>query len=186
MMDEEGVESALLIEEMHGDNVTLRQRLSFSYKERSGSLNAVVEKTCDSLVVVGLGPFDNRLFSVRQTDRGIDYTPKQRDAWAFAPERILQDIRRSYFFPLQSPPLPDGLHNTVVAGMRVLEQWESGRMLRRTITGTSSSSPEHAVILYPQGFGHEAMPSRIEVRDELRGYQLTVDTISSKSSDCSE
>ncbi len=176
----------LLINEMHGDNITLRQILRFAYKDHSGSLNAVVEKTCDSLVVVGLGPFDNRLFSVRQTDQGIDYEPKQRNGWAFAPERILRDIRRSYFFPLQSPPPSDGVHHTEVAGMHVSELWKSGRLLQRDITGPAASKLEHVVITYPDGFDHKGVPGRIEVRDELRDYHLEVDTFSSMSSACRE
>jgi hypothetical protein len=178
--------SRLPIQEMHGDNVTLRQRLRFVHKDRSGSLHAVVEKTCDSLIVVGLGPFGNRLFSVRETDREISYEPKQRDAWPFAPELILQDIRRGYFFPLQSPPPSDGIHRSEVAGMSISEQWEKGRLFRREITGTTAGHPEHVVFVYPDGFGHEGTPGRIEVHDELRNYQLEVDTTSSTSSVCRE
>lgn len=184
--DVDSSKPALLINEMHGDNLTLRQRLRFVYKDRSGSLNAVVQKTCDSLVVVGFGPFDNRLFSVHQTDRQIDFEPERREAWAFDPERILRDIRRSYFFPLQSPPPSDGVHHSEVAGVHVSEQWKSGRLFQRDITGTSASDPEHVVIIYADGFGHEGVPDRIEVRDELRAYQLEVETISSRSSACLE
>jgi hypothetical protein len=51
-------------------NFLMRQHLAFESDDDRGSFEALVQKHCDELIVVGMTPFGSRAFTLRQ--RGVD------------------------------------------------------------------------------------------------------------------
>ena len=171
------------------DALTLRQRIRYHYGERTGSLDAVVEKSCDALTVVGLGPFGTRLFSVQQSGTALEMKPELPEAWPFPPDRILVDTQRTYLYPLANPPPADGRHDVRYSDVWTSEIWQRGLLLERTIPvalesdGTGKTSG-YVTIRYGSGLGRDTLPSTVTITDSARGYTLEVETIDSKTSTC--
>ncbi len=163
---------------------TLRHHLRFVFGDRSGSVEAVLQKGCDHVTVVGLSPFGTRLFSVRQSGSEVIHEPTQQRAWPFPPHRMLIDIQRIYLYPLRDPPPADGAYESFVGETRVVEDWRAGRLRTRVLTVSSAQHPEHIVIRYQGSFGDGSVPSLVEFSDQTREYRLEVETISFDSRAC--
>ena len=183
--ERESLPAALLsTREMRSDAFTLHQQLRFSFGDRRGNLGSVIQKNCDSLDVVGLGPFNARIFSLRQVAREVDYEPEHLEVWPFPPLNILLDIHRIYLYPLAEPPPPDGVQVSSVAGMSVSEHWKSGRLMLRILTSEGGTPSERIKIEYKGGLVRDEAPPAIVLEDALRGYRLDVETVSFHNGTC--
>ncbi len=180
------VAALLSTDEMRNDTFTLHQQLRFSFAGRSGKIDSVIQKNCDSLDVVGLGPFNTRIFTLRQTAREIDSQPENLEEWPVPPLHILLDIHRIYLYPLPSPPPPDGVYETEVADMLVSEHWRSGRLWQRVLSSPIGRQPERIKIDYVGGFVRDEAPPTVLLEDELRQYRLEVETVSFSPNVCAD
>jgi hypothetical protein len=171
---------------MRSDSFTLHQQLRFSFAERSGKIDSVIQKNCDSLDVVGLGPFNTRIFSLRQVAREVAFEPENLEDWPFPPLRILLDIHRIYLYPLPNSPLPDGVYETEVADMLVSEYWKSGRLRQRILSNPTGQQPERIRIDYVGGLVRNGAPPPVVLEDEGRQYRLELETVSFSTNECAD
>ena len=182
--DAYSVGPVLSTDEMRRDAFTLHQQLRFSYAERSGKLESVIQKNCDSLDVVGLGPLNIRIFTLRQIGRGIDYEPENLDDWPVSPLQILNDIHRIYFYPLMTPAIQDSVQETQVGDVYVSEMWRSGRLRQRILSRPEGQGAMRIRIDYLDGLVRDEAPGVVTLVDELREYRLEVETVSFSLGEC--
>ena len=174
----------LSTDEMRNDAFTLHQQLRFFFRDRSGKLDSVIQKGCDSLDVVG--PFNSRIFTLRQVDREVVYEPEDLEQWPVPPLRVLFDIHRIYLYPLPNLPPADGVYETEVADMMVSEHWSSGRLWQRVLSSTTGRQPERIKIDYAGGFVRDEAPPSVVLEDERRQYRLEVEIISFRPIACED
>ena len=163
--------------EIPGDFV-LRQQVAFRTGERSGSFEAVVQKHCDELVVVGLTPFGSRAFSILQRGTEVDVETHAPGAWPFPPEYILLDIHRAYLVPLPEVPPSDAVREARYGAERLTERWESGRLQERRFRSAEGGVSPAVVIRYVGGETHEHTVREIRIENGEFGYELVVRTLS--------
>lgn len=174
----------LATQALRRERFTMRQHLRFSFEDREGRIESVLQKDCESVDVVGLGPFGTRLFSLHQSGMEISHEPSDRAAWPLSPHRILLDIQRIYLYPLPEPAPPDGVTERRVAGVEVVEIWRAGRLFERALPDSSNAQPARVVIQYRGGLGSAEAPPPVHLRDEHLGYELEVETVTYESSEC--
>jgi len=165
-------------------NFLMRQQLAFRAGEERGHFEALVQKHCDELIVVGLSPFGSRAFTLRQ--RGVDVEVETHIdvAWPFPPRRVLQDVHRVYLLPLADPPLADGVHESVWGDEVVSERWSSGRLRERRLRRSDGAPPGDVVVRYEDGASAEHPPVRVRVVNERFGYVLDVTTVERRPLTC--
>jgi hypothetical protein len=162
----------------------LRQHIEYRFGERAGSFEAVVQKQCDELLVIGLTPLGTRAFTIRQ--EGLEVTTKTplgSEVWPFPPSFMLVDIQRAYLLDL-TRSRRDGLHQRSIAGQSLTETWSGGRLVERSFPDSSTPSRGRVVVRYTPGAGPSYPPHRVNLVNEVYGYELDVVTLSRTGLDC--
>ena len=163
-------------EEIPG-NFLMRQQIDFRHGEQSGSFEAVVQKHCDELTVIGFTPFGTRAFSIRQ--RGVEVSVESHlaGAWPFSPRYVLLDIHRSYFVPIPSDPPHEGSRQVSHGGGTILESWSAGRLVERSYRPRPGEPAGSVVVTYVDGATARAPARQVRLRNERYGYELDVTTV---------
>jgi hypothetical protein len=162
----------------------IRQRLHFRFGDRQGSFEAVVQKHCDEVTVVGLTPFGTPAFALHQ--RGLDVRVESRvpGRWPFSPRRVLLDVHRIYFLPLAERAPPDGVHRVRRGGETVAERWAAGRLRERSFESATGGPPGRVVVRYRGGATQGEAPAEIHLANERYGYEIRVETIARRPLVC--
>lgn len=141
-----------------------------------GTMDVVLQKQGDALLIVGLGPMNTRAFVVEYKDGNVRY---ERTSPAFpdlpiAPRALVVDIERVYFATLPAPP--DGYSGTlsgVINDEHVTERWAGGSLQRRTFSRRGFPAP--IVIDFGPGYTtKKSDPHRIVLRNPWLGYEATI------------
>jgi hypothetical protein len=181
-----GAERAFLLvptTQIRGD-FALRQRLDFHWKDREGSLDAVVQVHCGGLVVVGLSPLGAPAFTLHQDGTDVRVEAGVLGELPFEPERILEDVHRVYFIPF-APPAPGADRGEAQAGAeRVSDLWSDGRVIERRFRRVASDPPGEVVVRYEGGATPERIPARVWLESERYGYSLAIETLSRSELSC--
>ena len=160
------------------DDFLLRQHVEFRAGERSGSFEAVVQKRCDELVVIGFTPFGTRAFSIRQRGTEVQAEVHVPGSWPFPPEYILLDIHRAYLVPLPEVP-PASEHREIrYGGERVTERWEVGRLVERMFSRAGARRAAAVAVRYVGGETHERIVRETWIENGAFGYELRITTLS--------
>jgi hypothetical protein len=170
-------------QEIPGDFL-LRQRLRFRFGDQQGSLEAVVQKHCDELTVVGLTPFGTPAFAIHQRGLEVRVESSLPEPWPFPPHRVLMDVHRIYFLPLAERAPADGVHRTRRSGEMVAERWVAGRLLERSFESVTGDPPGRIVVSYPGGATREEEPPVVHLANERHGYELDVSTLAREALVC--
>lgn len=169
--------------DISGDFV-MRQQIRFHAGGEQGSFEAVVQKHCDEVTIVGLTPFGTRAFSIRQRGLEVREEPHNRGAWPFPLRNILLDVHRAYFLPIPKTPKPDGWHEARRGAEIVAERWAAGRLVERSFRRVSGDPPGRIVIRYVLGSSHTHPAREIRLENEWLGYRLDVTTVSREELTC--
>ena len=158
-------------------NFLMRQQIDFRYGEQSGSFEAVVQKHCEELTVIGFTPFGTRAFSIRQ--RGVEVSVESHlpGSWPFSPRHVLLDIHRSYFVPISENPPHEGTREIPHGGETILERWSAGRLAERSYHSDRGEPAGRIVVTYVGGTTARAPARRVRLRNERYGYNLDVTTV---------
>lgn len=162
-------------------NFLIRQTLVVRYQQETRSLDVVLQKRANELVVIGLGPFATKAFVLSQTGTVLAYKAYQPVALPFPPRYVLNDIFRTYFLGIGDGPLGDGEHGLERDGERVSERWEDGRLLERRFTRIARDPPGAIDIRYVGGMAGTHPPPMIEFDNGWLGYHLSIATISEET-----
>jgi hypothetical protein len=169
--------------EVPGDFL-LRQHVEFRAGERSGSFEAVVQKRCDELVVIGFTPFGTRAFSIRQRGTEVRAEVHAPGSWPFPPEYILLDIHRAYLVPLPAQPPPGGHRETRHGAEYVHEEWASGRLTKRSFLAADDGQGRPVVVSYGGEETRNGVGGKVRIENDALGYELEVSTLARVELEC--
>lgn len=162
----------------------MRQLIRFRFGEEAGSFEAVIQKHCDEVTVVGLTPFGSPAFSIRQRGLQVEVESNLPGPWPFPPRHVLVDVHRIYFLPLASPAPPDGTHETLRGAETLVERWSSGRLAERSFRRVSGEPPGRVVVTYPGGATSGLTPREARLENERYGYSLHASVVSRTELPC--
>jgi hypothetical protein len=188
-----GPEPGALPEEPPGALVTtgeipgsfrLRQQIHYAWQGGEGSLEAVVQKRCDELAVVGFSPLGARAFTIVQRGLDVEVESRMSGPAPFSPRFVLLDVHRAYLLPLPDPPPSDGLRELRRGEEIHRERWSRGRLLERAIARVSGAPAGWIVVTYPGGAAPGSRPPRVVLENGWYGYRLEIDTIENEELAC--
>jgi hypothetical protein len=165
-------------------NFLMRQHLAFEAGDDRGSFEALVQKRCDELIVVGLTPFGSRAFTLRQRGLDVEIETHVEVEWPFPPRRILLDVHRVYFLPLANPPPGDGVHESRFGGEIVSERWSAGLLQQRRFRRDDGTPPQEVVVTYDDGASPDHAPIRVRVENHRFGYVLDATSVERRPLSC--
>jgi hypothetical protein len=170
-------------QEIAGDFLA-RQVLRFRFGEAQGTLEAVLQKHCDELTVVGLTPLGTPAFAIHQRGLEVRVESSLPGPWPFSPRRVLLDVHRIYFLPLAGRAPADGVHRARRGSETVSEHWAAGRLLERSFESATGNPPGRIVVTYPGGAARGAATREVHLANERHGYEIDVTTLSWKALAC--
>jgi hypothetical protein len=165
---------------------SIRQQLEYRYGEERGSFEAVVQKLCDEIVVIGFSPFGAPAFTIYQRGLKVRVESRLPGPWPFSPSNILLDVHRTFFLPIPETPLPDGSHATTFGRSLVRERWESGRLIERRIHRAVEDDPGAIVITYVGGARRGAPAREIRFENGIHGYRIDIAVVAYERLTCDE
>jgi hypothetical protein len=165
---------------------SIRQQLEYRYGEERGSFEAVVQKLCDEVVVVGFAPFGAPAFTIRQRGLEVEVESHLPAPWPFSPSNILLDVHRTLFLPIPETPPPDGSYATALGRSIVRERWESGRLIERRIGRADGDDPGAIVITYAGGARRGAPAREIRFENGIHGYRIDIAVVAYEPLTCAE
>lgn len=141
-------------------------------RTESGQLDAVMQKQGDTLLIVGLGPMNQRAFTLAQRGRTVEFTQNFGPELPFSPRYILVDVHRVFFKAL--PAGPDTRRGEL-DGEHVEERWKDGELETRSFSRPGSGLSGAVRIEYGAGCRAErCQPDKVTVHNEWFGYTLTI------------
>jgi len=165
---------------------SIRQQLKYRHGEERGSFEAVVQKLCDEVVVIGFAPFGAPAFTIHQRGLEVRIESHLPGPWPFSPSNILLDVHRTFFLPIPETPPPDGSHVTTLGDSLVRERWESGRLIERRIRRAAEDDTGAIVITYVGG-ARRGVPAReIRLENGIHGYQIDIAVVAYEPLTCAE
>jgi hypothetical protein len=153
-----------------------RQRVSAKHGESKGAFDAVVQKKGDSLLVLGLTPFQTRGFSLTQKGTQIDYEQFVPFDLPFSPKSVLIDIHRSFFFGLLQDLPPDGVRRLDWKKEQVTDRIVSGSLISRTFLNVGGPGGRITLSYGKEGYRPGRPPPSVRLTNEPYGYELQVQT----------
>ena len=162
----------------------LRQQLVFRYTGGQGSFEAILQKHCTELTVVGLTPFGTRAFTLTQNDRGVHAQVSSPQIWPFPPEYLLEDVHRVLITPLSEGRMGDGVYERSHGSERIWEHWLDGQLTRREVQPKGGSHAWKVVIHFPDPSPRYWPPTVVRLENDLWGYELEITTLSRRELSC--
>jgi hypothetical protein len=155
-----------------------RQEITARYGKEQHAFSAVLEKSGNTVTVVGLTPFGTRAFVLTQDGQTVRFEKFVDRELGLDPRSILVDVHRAYFRWLPDAPHPDGVHTGTDDGEQVTETWRHGKLIERTFrrSGDASSVPPLHIV-----FHGGALPGQVTglvtLTNGWYGYELELRTV---------
>ena len=180
---------AITPEEIPG-TFLVRQKLSGVFGGHYQSFEAALQKTEDTLTVIGLTPFGTKAFVLVQKGREIqfkNYLPKGRSV-PLKPEYLLADIHHAFFLPAALGEEAGGGWRRLTGhgGELVREEQrrppsagESGRRVdRRTFAHSAEEGARRVTIEYEGELVGGVFPAVAKLDNGYYEYALRIETVS--------
>ena len=162
------------------DDVLWRQRVTATWGEEGGrSFDAALQKQGDVLTLIGFTPLGSAGFVLVVRGERFEFENRTDDELPIPPRFMLLDAQR-VFFPWLALPggaLDDGEHEGLIAGERVVERWQDGRLMERRFTRTDGQPPGEITIRYAWERPGWIGPTRATVDNSWFGYGLVIETL---------
>lgn len=165
-------------------NFLMRQQIDYRFGERRGSFEAVLQKRCDVLTLIGFTPFGTRAFTIEQRGHDVSARTHVSGTWPFPPHFILLDVHRAYLVPMPESPPADGFRELLYGAEVVSEKWAAGRLLERRFDRFDADRPGPIIVTYVDGSVPGAPAREIHIVNERHGYELDVTTLSRSELHC--
>lgn len=172
-------------QDIRGDFL-IRQHLRFRFGDEEGAFEAVVQKRCDELTIMGLTPFGLPAFAIHQRGLEVRVESHLPGDWPFPPRYVLLDVHRTYFVPFAELAPAGGVREIRRGAETLVERWDSGRLVERSFHSTSGDPPGRVVVTYPGGATRARTPRRTHLQNERYGYELDVTTVSRSELVCAQ
>jgi hypothetical protein len=115
-------------------------------------------------------------FTLVLTDDGLTFDNRTDRELPFPPRFIILDLQRVFYPWLDGPPPASGERSGQVAGERVHERYDRGRLIERTFERLDQTPPGLIRVTY-EGYEPEAeAPARAELHNAWFGYRIVVET----------
>lgn len=159
-----------------GDFLT-RQALVGRYGEREFHGEVVVQKKGGALTLIGVTPFGAKAFVVQQDAQGVRGEEKLKGTLPFPPAFMLLDVHRTLFMRL-SEGTGDGTRRGERAGEAMSEEWQGGKLLRRTYRRLDRKPKGTITVTYVDGMAGEQPPKVMRLDNGWFGYSVEITTLS--------
>jgi hypothetical protein len=160
-----------------GADIQWEQRVVARWDEESHTFDAVLSKTGDELVLLGLGPMKAPGFVVRLHDGVVDLDNRTDRAIPFDPKYMILDVQRVFFPWIPGAPPSDGTRSHERDGELISERWEGGRLVERRFRRRNGHPPGEIVIRYRMWIDGADAPRHAELDNGWFGYSLAIETL---------
>jgi hypothetical protein len=167
-------------------NFSIRQQLAYRHGEERGSFEAVLQKLCDEVVVIGFAPFGPPVFTIHQRGLEVRVESHLPGPWPFSPKNILLDVHRTFLLPIPETPPPDGSHASTRGRSLVRERWKSGRLIERRIRPAAEGGRGEIIITYLGGTRRGAPAREIRLDNGIHGYRIDIAVVAYEPLTCDE
>jgi hypothetical protein len=137
--------------------------------------DAALQRSGNSLTVVGLSPMGSVGFSIQQNATSIDVVNNMAEQMVIPPRFILLDVQRA-FFPWSGTPLLDGERSEQKNNELITEVWRNGKLAKRTFTRLDQQPKGTITITYEWHKPNWVLPTRTILDNAWFGYELTIVT----------
>ncbi len=153
------------------------QKIRASFDGREVAFEAILQKSGEELLVLGLTPMGTKAFALRQTGLVCSFEKFVDQEIPFPARFILVDIQRC-FFPLAAAPADDtdGVRIISIGQERVEESWRGGRLDSRTFERPGQSDGARIRVDYEDWSADGTVPERVQLDNGWFGYVLTIQT----------
>jgi len=155
-----------------------RQEISARYGEQRFQFSAVLQKSEDTVAIVGLTPFGSRAFLLTQKGQDVHFEKFVDRDLKLEPRSVLIDVHRTYFRWLPGAPLPDGTHRGRDGGEDVTEVWSDGKLVERVFRDPRDAADAPGIRIVFHG---GALPGKVTrlvtLTNGWYGYELILKTV---------
>jgi hypothetical protein len=164
-----------------GADFQWRQQVTAKWPQGTRSFDAVLSKTGDELLLVGLGPMDTPGFVLTLDAKArLDFVNHTGQPARFNPRYVLLDVQR-VFYPWFPSASNAGTRETRVDNERVTETWKDGVLTQRTFQRLDNNPPGVIVVMYSGWRAGNRAPERATLKNGWFGYSLTIQTLEQSS-----
>lgn len=160
-----------------------QQRVSAFFGETKGAFDAILQKTGEELLVLGLTPFKTRGFALEQRGQTYEYEQFVPFDLPFSPEAVLYDIHRAFFFELEGPFPSSGSRASSFEDETIVDTFADGKLIRRVFSSVSGTNEKLLVDYAAPGYAPLRPPSMTKLDNRAYGYRLEVETFSIQALD---
>ncbi len=157
----------------------VRQRLSITAVREgrpfTGELEAVVQKSGDTLTIIGLGPMSVRAFSLVQRADRIEVEQHLGGELPFSPRNVVVDVHRVYWKRLPGPPPVDGVRRGSLDGEELEETWRGGELVALSFSRPGAFEGSVRVELGPGCSATACEPASATLYNEWFHYTLEIE-----------
>lgn len=156
-----------------------RQRVTASWGEdEQNGFDAVLQKSGDTLTVLGLSPMGSMGFAIVLSGNEIDVTNHTQREMSIPPHFILLDVQRCFYpwLPVSAAFGIDGRYEGEVDGEHVVEVLEAGKLKERTFTRLDGAPPGEIRVTYRWTRDDWHVPGEVVLDNGWFGYRLRVET----------
>ena len=158
-----------------------RQQVTAYWPQGTHTFDAVLTKTGDELVLLGLGPMDTPGFVLTLNANGeVDVENRTGRDMPFDARYVLLDVQRT-FYPWFESPLDNGSRTATIAGEQVTEDWEQGRLIRRTFERNDGKPPGTITVTYSGWTPGARAPTRARLDNGWFEYALEINTLAQQT-----
>lgn len=175
--DEVGYPGTLRPPSDAGPDFQWQQHVVAHWEGRSNPFDAVLSKTGDELLLIGLGPMKSPGFIVRLHDGKIDFENRTQRKVPIEPSYIMLDVQRVYFPWIPGAPPQQGERTHRRDGEIIVERWSDGRLIERSFRREDDRPPGQIVVRYTGWADGADAPRRAELDNGWFGYRLEIETL---------
>lgn len=159
-----------------GPDIQWQQRVTAHWTDEAQSFEAVLSKTDQELLLIGLSPMKTPGFIVRLADGQVQLDNRSPQEVPFDPRYIMLDVQRVYFPWIPGEPPSDGERSHHTDGERVSERWAGGRLVERRFRREDQRPPGEITVTYEGWEEGQDAPRRAVLDNGWFGYTLEIET----------
>lgn len=164
-----------------GTDFQWRQQVTAKWPQGTRSFDAVLSKSGDELLLVGLGPMDTPGYVLRlDAQAQLHFENHTGEEMRFNPRYVLLDVQR-VFYPWFPEGLKSGTREVSVDQEHVTETWKDGVLTERTFQRLDNDPPGKITVTYVGWKPGSRAPERAVLNNGWFGYSMTIETFEQSS-----
>lgn len=167
----------LLPAESIGPDFQWQQRVTAHWHDKKRGFDAVLSKSEEELILVGLGPMKIPGFFTRLKDGEVTFENRAPEELPFDPRYMILDVQRVYYPWIPGEPPMNGERHHRAHGERVYERWRDGRLQERRFVREDGRPAGELAIRYEGWEEGLDAPRRATLDNGWLGYALVIDTL---------